>query len=127
MERAGHKIGFIGIGEKEWVTRFTNLECDLVYQNYKRTATDYAKKLREEEGCTLIIALTHMRVARDTKVAEQVPGIDLVLGGHDHDYFSFEVNQKLEDESVAGNVVPVVKSASDWLDMSRIDLTFGVS
>lgn len=31
VERAGRKIGFIGIGEKEWVTRFTNLECDLVY------------------------------------------------------------------------------------------------
>jgi len=45
------KIGFIGIAEREWVSTFKNLEVDVLYQNYKRTATHYAKKLREEDGC----------------------------------------------------------------------------
>ncbi len=32
----------------------------------------------------LVIALTHIGHARDRELAEQVPGIDLILGGHSH-------------------------------------------
>lgn len=37
------------------------------------------------------MALTHMRGPNDCRLAEQATGIDLILGGHDHDYFSQEV------------------------------------
>jgi len=33
-----------------------------------------------------VIALTHMRWPNDVRLAENVPEIDLVLGGHDHDF-----------------------------------------
>ena len=33
-----------------------------------------------------MIALTHMRWPNDRKLAKEVKEIDLVLGGHDHDY-----------------------------------------
>ena len=77
----------MGIAEREWANTFKNLEVDLIYSNYKRTATEYAKKLREEQGCTYIIALTHMRLKHDKIFAREIPGIDLVLGGHDHEYY----------------------------------------
>ena len=38
-----------------------------------------------------MIALTHMRGPNDHHLAEEVTGIDLILGGHDHDYFSQKV------------------------------------
>jgi 2',3'-cyclic-nucleotide 2'-phosphodiesterase (5'-nucleotidase family) len=31
IDRAGKKIGFIGIGEKDWVVTFKNLECEVEY------------------------------------------------------------------------------------------------
>ena len=34
----------------------------------------------------MVIALTHMRWPNDLRLATQVPEIDLVLGGHDHDF-----------------------------------------
>ena len=37
------------------------------------------------------MALTHMRGPNDRCLAEQATGIDLILGGHDHDYFSQKV------------------------------------
>ena len=37
------------------------------------------------------MALTHMRGPNDRRLAEQAAGIDLILGGHDHDYFSQKV------------------------------------
>jgi 5'-nucleotidase len=32
----------------------------------------------------MIIALTHMMKYNDVKLAQNVEGIDLILGGHDH-------------------------------------------
>ena len=39
-----------------------------------------------KKGCDLIIALTHMRVPNDVRLATEVPEIHLILGGHDHHY-----------------------------------------
>ena len=99
LHRAGMKIGFIGIAEGEWIALFKNLEVDLIYQNYKRTAVAYIKQLREQEGCDYIIALTHMRVRHDKIFAREVLGVDLVLGGHDHNYFCEDINHQLKDQS----------------------------
>lgn len=38
-----------------------------------------------------MVALTHMRGPNDRRLAEQATGIDLILGGHDHDYFAQKV------------------------------------
>ena len=37
-------------------------------------------------GCEYVIALTHMRTPNDIRLAENVPELDLILGGHDHVY-----------------------------------------
>lgn len=39
----------------------------------------------------MIIALTHMRAPNDQRLAEMAPDIDLILGGHDHDYYGLQV------------------------------------
>ena len=98
VERCGIKIGIIGIAERDWVSTFKNLEVDVEYLNYKRCAAEMAEKLKKEEGCKIIIALTHMRVRHDLKFAEEVPGIDFVLAGHDHFYKLQAVGQKIKQE-----------------------------
>ena len=65
------------------------------------------------QGCELIIALTHMRSLNDKRLAESVPDIDLVLGGHDHHYERSEINGIL-----------VLKSGSDFRDFSEVTVTF---
>lgn len=40
--------------------------------------------LCQEVDC--VIALTHMRWPNDIRLAENVSEIDLILGGHDHDF-----------------------------------------
>jgi 5'-nucleotidase/UDP-sugar diphosphatase len=40
--------------------------------------------------CDVIAALTHLTLAGDQEVAEQVPEIDLILGGHDHENWVIE-------------------------------------
>jgi 2',3'-cyclic-nucleotide 2'-phosphodiesterase (5'-nucleotidase family) len=40
--------------------------------------------LKRQLKCDVLIALTHMMKYNDAKLAEAVPEIDLILGGHDH-------------------------------------------
>lgn len=41
------------------------------------------------KGADLIIAITHLDIAEDRALAIEVKGIDVILGGHDHDPISF--------------------------------------
>lgn len=40
--------------------------------------------------CDAVVALTHLALATDQQVAEQVPDIDLILGGHEHENYVIE-------------------------------------
>ena len=40
-----------------------------------------------QEKCDLIIALTHIGIELDRQLAKEVDGIDIIVGGHDHEYF----------------------------------------
>ena len=54
-----------------------------------------------------------MRWPNDCLLAESVPEIDLILGGHDHDYQIRKINNKL-----------CVKSGTDFREFSKIDINF---
>jgi 2',3'-cyclic-nucleotide 2'-phosphodiesterase (5'-nucleotidase family) len=45
-------------------------------------ASEIVPKLRGEAD--IIIALTHIGIKPDRELAESVPGIDMILGGHTH-------------------------------------------
>ncbi|ETW09319.1 hypothetical protein, variant 1 [Aphanomyces invadans] len=52
---------------------------------------DTSKRCVDElkaRGADVIIALTHVSIAHDKLLAKRVPGIDVILGGHDHDPFT---------------------------------------
>jgi 2',3'-cyclic-nucleotide 2'-phosphodiesterase (5'-nucleotidase family) len=57
----------------------------------------------QASGADLVIALTHMRQPNDILLAQQVPEIDAVLGGHDHFY------------NVSSAVTVTVTQLSVWL------------
>ncbi len=38
------------------------------------------------EGAKLIVGLTHVGYGRDLEIARSVPGIDIIFGGHSHEY-----------------------------------------
>ena len=46
-------------------------------------------------GCEYVIALTHMRTPNDIRLAENVPEVDLILGGHDHVYEKLKVRASI--------------------------------
>lgn len=75
------------------------------------TSTTIIKELKAQ-GAQVIVALTHNRLPNDRLLAEKVPEIDLILGGHDHTYESFQLNG-----------VTSVKSGTDWQALSFVQIT----
>lgn len=82
-DRAGLKIGMMGLAGGDWSQCLEGGVSMVQWEDYVLCGTRLAKQLRKE-GCDFVIALTHMRQPDDDRLAREVDGIDLILGGHDH-------------------------------------------
>ena len=113
LEHGGRKIGLMGLIEEEWLATLATLERgDVIYKDYVEVARELTAKLRAA-GADVVIALTHMRNPNDLRLAGEVPELDLILGGHDHDVVG-----------TVENGVPVIKSGTDFRNFSRIRMCF---
>ncbi|XP_055388956.1 protein 5NUC-like [Condylostylus longicornis] len=116
FEWQGHRIGMIGLVEEEWTKTLSQVnEEDIIYEDYVVAANKLSKLLRSKE-CELIIALTHMRAPNDERLAREAEDIDLILGGHDHEYFG---------GTQIGNSI-VCKSGTDFREFSALTIYPGV-
>lgn len=109
----GKKIGILGLSTFEMI-------FDPFFEPGQLTepvqaALKYVKILREVEKVDAVIVLTHIGVDEDKKIAETVPGIDLIVGGHTH---------ILTKKPVYANRVPIVH-AGFWAQyLGEYELTF---
>nr|CAI5831330.1 unnamed protein product [Callosobruchus analis] len=114
VEWAGRQIGLVGLVEKGWLdTLGTVNPNETTFLDFVEAGQKLAAQLKQE-GCDYVIALTHMRLPNDTKLAENCEEIDLILGGHDHIYDVRQVNGKY-----------IIKSGTDFRQFSKITVDFG--
>lgn len=109
VERGGFKIGFFGLLDPE-TSVLSSPGGSITFADPLATAEAAVKSLREQ-GADLVVALTHLDLAEDRAIAAKVKGIDLILGGHDHEPISFLENGKL-----------ILKAGSDAHWLAVIDL-----
>lgn len=76
----GVKVGIIGLAEEEWLACLTKLPASTKYIDQAEMGRNLCKQLRDQ-GCQVVIALTHSREPQDTYLANNCPDIDLILGG----------------------------------------------
>ena len=55
-----------------------------VFANPVMVAAELVPRLREQYKPDLLVALTHIGIQQDRLLAQTVPGIDLIVGGHTH-------------------------------------------
>lgn len=109
-EVAGYRIGFFGLVDPD--TRILSSPGNEVrFADPVATASTAAARLRAM-GADLVVALTHQDWAEDRALAAAVEGIDLVLGGHDHDPITFFEGGTL-----------ILKAGHDLHHLAVIDLT----
>ena len=105
----GLKIGLIGLAEQEWLSTVNALPPDLIFVSASETANKYSPILREQ-GADMIVVLAHQREANDLRLAEECHDVDLILGGHDHQYRWKKING-----------THVLCSGTDFRQMSYIE------
>lgn len=66
------------------------------YVEYSDVYTSAEKAAKELKGKTdVVVALTHLDIVDDKKLAAQVPDIKLLMGGHDHDNMYHKVGESI--------------------------------
>jgi 2',3'-cyclic-nucleotide 2'-phosphodiesterase (5'-nucleotidase family) len=80
-------VGFFGVVTPD-TTFLSNTGPDVKFAPFLDTARAAVKQLRDQ-GADAVVALTHLNIAEDRQLAREVKGIDVILGGHEHDPISF--------------------------------------
>ncbi len=94
-EVAGVKIGIFGLTTSNMRRlAFPKNIAGLDFRREVETAREAVKDLKRQ-GATVIIAVTHVgielegqKAAGDQTIAREVPGIDLIVGGHTHTFLN---------------------------------------
>ena len=107
-EVGGVKIGIFGLLAPD-TNENSNCGPDVLLQDPVETARRVVPQLRQA-GAEVVIALTHLSMEDDKRLARSVP-VDLILGGHDHTLM----------ESLVGST-PIFKWGSEARVLGRIDL-----
>ncbi len=73
--------------------------CIPVNKDYVQVTDPFDVARREYEDlknrCDAVVALTHLDVDDDQRMAEQIPGLALIMGGHDHDHIQLKVGNTI--------------------------------
>lgn len=94
FNKNGIKVGLIGVGiELEGLVGKKSYG-ETEYEDPIEVAEHYAKLLREDKKCDLVICLSHLgyefrdnpKKVSDKILAAKTSGIDLILGGHTHTF-----------------------------------------
>lgn len=71
-----------------------------------------------DAGCNYVILLSHLGIKAARALAAAVPGIDLIISGHDHT--GTKQPERVKDP--LGNVVPIVQTEGFYKQIGRITL-----
>ena len=126
LEVGGERIGLVSAVASD-TAELSSPGPDVIFQDEIDSVAAQVEEL-QAEGVEIIIGLTHVGLPDDRRIAEAVPGIDAIVGGHSHTYLSSE------DDDAAGpypvmvagpeGEVPVVQAYAYSKYLGHLTLTF---
>src|SRR6185312_12654721 len=124
---AGIRIGLFGLGvSPDGLITPANFQ-GVTYLDPVETARAVVKDLKEKEGCSLILCMSHMGYYRvpkgkeigDSQVSAQVVGIDFIASGHTHTFMTKPVLQK----QPSGKETIIFQVGKSGINLGRVDFT----
>lgn len=71
------------------------------------------------KGCNVVICLSHLGIALDQLLASYVPGIHVIVGGHDH----ITTSRPIEVTNPVGNKTWIVQANAFYLNIGKMTLS----
>ncbi len=72
----------------------------------------------KEKGCNVILLLSHLGYVLDSLIAKSVPGITMIIGGHDH--YVFQTPRQVVN--ISGDTIPIVQAGAHYSFIGKIHL-----
>lgn len=125
-EYGQNKAAYFGLTTNE--TGMNNIKGMQIYDPYE-TAKEIISQLKNA-GINKIIAVTHLGIEQDKKLAEMFPDIDLVVGGHTHtvlgDYSALNIKSYDKNYPVKVNngLSYIVTAGYQGLILGNINVNF---
>ena len=123
IERGGMRFGLFGVLGKE-AQLYTGGAGAVKFLDPVESSKAMVKLLRETEKVDVVIALSHGGVAKgqdgrystgdDVTLAEAVPGIDVVVGGHSH--------TELHEAIIVNGRTPVVQTGKEGKNVGELTI-----
>ena len=125
IERGGMRFGIFGVLGKE-AQFYTGGAGAVTFSNAIETAKEMVKLLRDTAKVDVVIALSHGGVEKgkdgrftdgdDVRLAKEVPGIDVVIGGHSH--------TELREAIIVNGRTPVVQAGKNGENLGELAVSF---
>ena len=120
VERAGLKIGFLGLICPD-LAQLTRTEGGVTVEPELYTAARQAVRELNQQKVDLIVALTHIGLEADRQLAAKVDGIDVIVGGHSHNLIP--TGKEVVVTRSSGQRTIIVQTGSRATHLGRLELT----
>ena len=109
----GVKVGLIGVTTQDTPELGAKSNTEGVV--FADTADSIKKSIPElkKQGAEVLVLLSHCATGEDQKIAEAVPELDVIIGGHDH--------EKLDEPIVVGKTI-ITKAGPHAKTLGQLDL-----
>lgn len=111
------KVGIFGL-----TTPATNLLSNpspaVVSEDIVNIAAAMVGTLRTVENCDVVIFLSHLGVALDQVIASNIPGINVIVGGHDH----YKYEEPITITDPMGGTTWIVQARSNYMYAGKMRL-----
>jgi len=126
LNKNGIKIGITGVGvDFEGLVSSAN-HAGAFYMDPVAVVNREARRLKLEEGCHLVIVLSHLGYSykteqiSDLKLASSTENVDIIIGGHTHTF----LEKPTSVHNTAGQLVQVAQVGWAGLNLGKIDCYF---
>lgn len=120
VRKAGKRIGIVGMLCNVNSVVASRIAKKMRHLDDAETLNHWAKFLKEEKHCDLVICLSHLGFDADMHLAPKVRNVDIYVGGHSH---TFLKDMKYATD-LDGRQIPVVQAGCFGLEVGDIKVKF---
>jgi 5'-nucleotidase / UDP-sugar diphosphatase len=125
LERDGLRIGLLGLMTPE-LPYISKAGPDIeISPDLLATARETVKQLKEKDKVDLVVALTHIGLEEDQKLAAQIEDLDVICGSHSHDVLY--QGQEAVIRHPSGRMTVIVQSGTrgEYLGQLKLEVDGG--